>query len=84
MEKIAAAVRAGLEQRGWRVEALETDPLSARLIVTDDATGEECEVDVLKEALWRPPVKTEHGLALSLEDVVGTKWSPLEVIRGLT
>ncbi|MFF7443490.1 nucleotidyl transferase AbiEii/AbiGii toxin family protein [Streptomyces sp. NPDC008122] len=73
MEKIAAAVRAGLEQRGWQVRALETDPLSARLIVTDNATGEECEVDVLKEALWRPPVKTEHGLVLSLEDVVGTK-----------
>ncbi|MFE2555461.1 nucleotidyl transferase AbiEii/AbiGii toxin family protein [Streptomyces sp. NPDC059352] len=73
MEKIAAAVRAGLEQRGWQVRALEADPLSARLIVTDTSTGEECEVDVLKEALWRPPVKTQHGLVLSLEDVVGTK-----------
>ncbi|MFB7409141.1 nucleotidyl transferase AbiEii/AbiGii toxin family protein [Streptomyces sp. NPDC056202] len=73
MEKIAATVHAGLEQRGWQVRALETDPLSARLIVTDTSTGEECEVDVLKEALWRPPVKTRHGLVLSLEDVVGTK-----------
>ncbi|MEV4936467.1 nucleotidyl transferase AbiEii/AbiGii toxin family protein [Streptomyces zaomyceticus] len=73
MEKIAAAVRAGLEQRGWQVRALETDPLYARLIVTDTSNGEECEVDVLKEALWRPPVKTQHGLVLSLEDVVGTK-----------
>ncbi|MFD3331492.1 nucleotidyl transferase AbiEii/AbiGii toxin family protein [Streptomyces sp. NPDC058700] len=73
MEKIAAAVRAGLEQRGWQVRALETDPLSARLIVADTSTGEECEVDVLKEALWRPPVRTQHGLVLSLEDVVGTK-----------
>ncbi|MFD9607973.1 nucleotidyl transferase AbiEii/AbiGii toxin family protein [Streptomyces sp. NPDC059083] len=73
MEKIAAAVHAGLEQRGWQVRALETDPLAARLIVTDTSTGEECEVDVLKEALWRPPVETRHGLVLSLEDVVGTK-----------
>ncbi|WP_370419929.1 nucleotidyl transferase AbiEii/AbiGii toxin family protein [Streptomyces sp. QH1-20] len=72
MEKIAETVRAGLEERGWRVRTWETDPLSARLIVTD-TTGEECEVDVLKEALWRPPVRTEHGLVLSLEDVVGTK-----------
>lgn len=63
----------GLEQRGWRVRALETDPLSARLIVTDPASRGECEVDILKEALWRPPVHTEHGLVLSLEDVVGTK-----------
>lgn len=73
MEDIAAAVRNGLEQRGWRVRALETDPLSARLIVTDPASYEECEVDILKEALWRPPVHTKHGLVLSLQDVVGTK-----------
>lgn len=72
MEDIAA-VRAGLEQRGWQVSALEADPLSARLIVTDPVSSEECEVDILKEALWRPPVHTEHGLVLSLEDVVGTK-----------
>ncbi|MEU4178341.1 nucleotidyl transferase AbiEii/AbiGii toxin family protein [Streptomyces sp. NPDC026589] len=73
MENIAAAVRAGLQQHGWQVRALETDPLSARLIVTDPVSREECEVDILKEALWRPPVQTEHGLVLSLEDVVGTK-----------
>ncbi|MFG3253843.1 nucleotidyl transferase AbiEii/AbiGii toxin family protein [Streptomyces sp. NPDC048172] len=73
MEDIASVVRSGLEQRGWRVRALETDPLSARLIVTDPTSHEECEVDILKEALWRPPVRTEHGLVLSLQDVVGTK-----------
>ncbi|WP_405596929.1 nucleotidyl transferase AbiEii/AbiGii toxin family protein [Streptomyces sp. NBC_01410] len=73
METIAATVRAGLEERGWLVRALETDPLSSRLIVSDPDSGEECEVDVLKEVLWRPPVQTEYGLVLSLEDVVGTK-----------
>lgn len=73
MEDIAAAVRTGLEGRGWSVRSLEADPLSARLIVTDSSSGEECEVDILKEAFWRPPVTTEFGLALSLDDVVGTK-----------
>ncbi|MEV6394050.1 nucleotidyl transferase AbiEii/AbiGii toxin family protein [Streptomyces sp. NPDC051907] len=73
MESITTTVRSGLEERGWQVRALETDPLSARLIVTDPSSGEECEVDILKEALWRPPVQTEHGLVLALEDVVGTK-----------
>jgi len=73
MESIASTVRAGLEERGWQVRALEADPLAARLIVTDPADGEECEVDILKEALWRPPVQTPHGLVLSLDDVVGTK-----------
>lgn len=58
-------VRTGLEQHGWHVRALETDRLSARLIVTDPISREECEVDILKEALWRPPVHTEHGLVLS-------------------
>ncbi|MFI6037467.1 nucleotidyl transferase AbiEii/AbiGii toxin family protein [Streptomyces sp. NPDC051315] len=73
MEDIAATVRAGLEARGWLVRSSGTDPLSARLFVTDPATREECEVNVVKEVLWRPPVPTELGLALSLEDVVGTK-----------
>ncbi|MEU6194118.1 nucleotidyl transferase AbiEii/AbiGii toxin family protein [Streptomyces sp. NPDC047061] len=73
MEGIADTVAAGLRERGWDVRTLETDPLSARLMVTDAASGEECEVDVLKEALWRPLVQTELGLTLSLEDVVGTK-----------
>ncbi|MFJ8946351.1 nucleotidyl transferase AbiEii/AbiGii toxin family protein [Streptomyces sp. NPDC102395] len=74
MEDIAGVLRAGLEERGWLVpRAPETDPLSARLVVVEPVTGEECQVDVLKEVLWRPPVPTDLGLALSLEDVVGTK-----------
>ncbi|GAA3798487.1 hypothetical protein GCM10022403_035340 [Streptomyces coacervatus] len=82
MEQIAAAVRAGLAERGWQVRALETDPLCAQLIVTDPDSGDDYEVDVLKEVLWRPPVQTEYGLTLSLEDVVGTGVRAL-VDRGL-
>ncbi|MGW1158816.1 nucleotidyl transferase AbiEii/AbiGii toxin family protein [Streptomyces sp. NPDC002513] len=73
MEDIAAAVRAGLAERGWLVRSLEADPLSARLVVADPAGGEKTELNVLKEVLWRPPVFTKLGLALSLEDTVGTK-----------
>ncbi|GGY42960.1 nucleotidyl transferase AbiEii/AbiGii toxin family protein [Streptomyces omiyaensis] len=73
MPEIAAHLRAALEAEGWRVRTLETDPLSARLIVTDPATGEECEVDVLKEVLCGPPERRDFGLLLSLRDVVGTK-----------
>jgi hypothetical protein len=36
------------------VHALETAPLSARFTVSDPATGQECEVDILKEIFWRP------------------------------
>ncbi|MGW3518413.1 nucleotidyl transferase AbiEii/AbiGii toxin family protein [Streptomyces hydrogenans] len=73
MPEIAAHLRTALEEGGWRVRTLEADPLSARLIVTDPATGEECEVDVLKEVLCGPPERREFGLLLSLRDVVGTK-----------
>nr|WP_240646891.1 hypothetical protein [Streptomyces globisporus] len=53
--------RAGPEQHGWQGSALETDPLSARLIVTDPVSHEKCGVDILKEALRRPSVHTDHG-----------------------
>ncbi|SCD52644.1 Nucleotidyl transferase AbiEii toxin, Type IV TA system [Streptomyces sp. SolWspMP-sol7th] len=73
MEEIVATVRAELERRGWAVRARDADPLSARLLVVDPASNEQCEVDILKEVLWGPLAHTEYGLVLSLQDVVGTK-----------
>ncbi|WP_030236686.1 MULTISPECIES: hypothetical protein [unclassified Streptomyces] len=73
MEAIAGAVRTGLVGRGWLVRALETGPLAAQVHVTDATTGDEYEVGVRKEVLWRPPVRTELGPALSLDDLVGTR-----------
>ncbi|MEU8486803.1 nucleotidyl transferase AbiEii/AbiGii toxin family protein [Streptomyces sp. NPDC048641] len=73
MAEIAATLCAGLESRGWQVQALETAPLSARFTVTDPRTGQECEVDILKEIFWRPVVKSPYGPVLAEEDVIGTK-----------
>ncbi|MEU6443051.1 nucleotidyl transferase AbiEii/AbiGii toxin family protein [Streptomyces sp. NPDC047046] len=73
MEEIVATVRTELEHRGWTVRTRDADPLSARLLVADPASGEQCEVDILKEVLWAPLAHTAHGLTLSLQDVVGTK-----------
>ena len=73
MAEIIRTVGDGLVQRGWAVRQIETDPLSGRLVITDPATGEECEVDILKEAFWAPPTTTEYGPVLSLDDVIGTK-----------
>ncbi|WP_461084821.1 nucleotidyl transferase AbiEii/AbiGii toxin family protein [Streptomyces deserti] len=73
MADIVVTVRTGLEARGWVVRVAEVLPLSARLAVTDPVSGEECEAGVHKEVLWRPPVDTEFGPALSLEDLVGTR-----------
>ncbi|CAM5742106.1 hypothetical protein [Streptomyces afghaniensis 772] [Streptomyces afghaniensis] len=73
MDGIAGTVRTGLVARGWLVQTLESDPLSAQFLVTDAATGEEYGVGIRKEVLWRPPVTTGLGPALSLDDLVGTR-----------
>ncbi|MFE0251435.1 nucleotidyl transferase AbiEii/AbiGii toxin family protein [Streptomyces sp. NPDC059010] len=78
MDRIAAVVGQGLTDLGWRVRPLETDPLSARLLVTDEEGTAETTLDLLKETLWHPPVMTDLGPALSLEDLIGTK------VRALT
>ncbi|MFJ2021905.1 nucleotidyl transferase AbiEii/AbiGii toxin family protein [Streptomyces nodosus] len=73
MDEIVASLTAGLAARGWRTTHVQTDPLSGRFLVTELDTGEECEVDVLKEAFWAPPAQTPYGPVLSLDDVIGTK-----------
>ncbi len=67
MDEIVAALTAGLAARGWRTTHVQTDPLSGRFLVTDPDTGEECEVDVLKEAFWAPPAQAPYGPVLSLD-----------------
>lgn len=73
MANIAATLRVGLEARGWEVQALETAPLSARFTVSDPATGQECEADILKEIFWRPVAQSLYRPVLAEEDVIGTK-----------
>ncbi|NUP24643.1 MAG: nucleotidyl transferase AbiEii/AbiGii toxin family protein [Streptomyces sp.] len=73
MANIAAALRSGLQARGWQVQSLETAPLSARFTVRDPDTGQEVEVDILKEIFWRPVADSEYGPVLAEEDVIGTK-----------
>ena len=70
---IGSNLVAGLEARGWKVHTLETAPLSARFTVSDPATGQECEVDILKEIFWRPVAQSPYGPVLAEEDVIGTK-----------
>ncbi|SNX88183.1 nucleotidyltransferase AbiEii toxin of type IV toxin-antitoxin system [Streptomyces sp. TLI_55] len=73
MADIAAALRSGLQERGWQVQSLETAPLSARFAVRDPDTGQEVEVDILKEIFWRPVADSPYGPVLAEEDVIGTK-----------
>lgn len=73
MAEITRTLTTGLTERGWQVREIGVDPLSGRLVVTDPASGQECEVDILKEAFWRPPTTTAYGPVLALDDVIGTK-----------
>lgn len=41
--------------------------------MTDPATGQECEVDILKEVFWRAIAQSPYGPVLAEEDVIGTK-----------
>lgn len=73
MDAIAATLASGLTSRGWQVQGMGIDPLSARFMVTDPQTGEACEVDVVREVFNRPPGDTPWGPVLGLDDVIGTK-----------
>jgi hypothetical protein len=73
MDAIVATVASGLTSRGWQVQVLGVDPLSARFMVTDPKVGEACEVDILREVFNRPPKDTPWGPVLDLDDVIGTK-----------
>ncbi|MFF1300793.1 MULTISPECIES: nucleotidyl transferase AbiEii/AbiGii toxin family protein [unclassified Streptomyces] len=73
MSAIADDLVRGLAELGWQVSIISVDYLAARLMATSTDTGEQCEVDVLKENLWARPALTPYGPVLALEDVIGTK-----------
>jgi predicted nucleotidyltransferase component of viral defense system len=82
MEDIAADIASGLTARGWDIRVIAVDPRSARMMATDPATGEQCELDILREVFSQPPAITPYGPVLALYDVIGTKVRALEG-RGL-
>jgi hypothetical protein len=73
MEDITATVVAGLTGRGWEMSIIGVDPRSARMMATDPATGEQCELDILREVFSQIPETTPYGPVLALYDVIGTK-----------
>ncbi|MEW1699391.1 MULTISPECIES: nucleotidyl transferase AbiEii/AbiGii toxin family protein [unclassified Streptomyces] len=73
MTDIVTSLETGLSSRGWTVRVIGVDALSARLMVTDPDTGEDCEVDVLKEHFWTSPAQSAYGPVLPFDAVIGTK-----------
>jgi hypothetical protein len=65
MASLADHLIAGLTERGWQVRPIGVDPISARFMVTDPGTGEDCEVDILKEGFNHPPEATPYGPVLA-------------------
>jgi hypothetical protein len=43
------------------------------MTAADPDTGEQCELDILREIFSRPPAVTPYGPVLALYDVIGTK-----------
>lgn len=73
MSQIIEHLTYSLSERGWHITIIDVAPLKARFLATDPATGSACEVDLLKEVLWRPPVLLDVGSVLDLDDLIGTK-----------
>ncbi|MFE2533659.1 nucleotidyl transferase AbiEii/AbiGii toxin family protein [Streptomyces sp. NPDC059371] len=73
MREIVDQLARSLSGQGWRITVIDVAPLKARFLATDSATGAACEVDLLKEVLWRPPVVMDIGPVLDLDDLIGTK-----------
>jgi predicted nucleotidyltransferase component of viral defense system len=73
METIVEAVVVGLTGRGWSVEVIGVDPHGARMMATAPTSGEQCELDILRESFSHPPETTPYGPVLALDDVIGTK-----------
>jgi len=73
MEVIAGRLIEGLTDRGWQVQVIGIEPVSARFMVADPDLSQDCEVDILKEGFTKPPVDTPYGPVLAFDDVIGTK-----------
>jgi hypothetical protein len=62
----------GLTGRGWRVEVIGVDPHGARMMATDQDSGEQCELDILREIFSRPPETTPYGPVLAYREISWT------------
>lgn len=54
MADIATTLRVGLEARGWKVQALETTPLSARFTMTNFMLPPGCNCQIWR--VWSNPL----------------------------
>ncbi|GLW04968.1 hypothetical protein Misp01_00980 [Microtetraspora sp. NBRC 13810] len=73
LPEVASDVAAEFRRLGFTVALLETTPRQGRLVVTDEVTGQACEIDLLREALQDQPMLMELCPVIGLDDAVGMK-----------
>lgn len=73
LPEIADALVTAFRTLDFETETIEATPRMARLMVSDAATRQSCELDLLKEALQRPPVLLDLIPVVGLDDAVGMK-----------
>jgi predicted nucleotidyltransferase component of viral defense system len=91
LPEIAKQVQRAFQRAGYRVQSVEASPRYARLVLRLPGSGDEIEVDLLKEALeprWVTVQITDavSVRAVSFEDTVGLKaraWHDRFVIRDI-
>ncbi|MEW9533007.1 hypothetical protein [Microbispora sp. NPDC049125] len=73
LPEVAAAVADAFRARSLAAEVCEAGPRIARVVVTDEITGQSCEVNLLREALRDRPAEIGPCAVAGLDDVVGLK-----------
>lgn len=73
LPEIATAVATTYRTLGFEVTMIEATPRMARLTIADPVAQQECEMDLLKEALQQRPVLLDLIPVVALDDAVGLK-----------
>lgn len=73
LPEIADALTTAFRTLDFETETIEATPRMARLTITDPFAHQSCELDLLKEALQRPPVMLDLIPVVDLDDAVGMK-----------
>lgn len=73
LAEVAAAVTGAFRVAGAAVEVVESGPRGCRLTVTDEVTGQSCEVKLRRELLVDRPAFVEPCPAVGLDDAIGFK-----------
>ncbi|ETK33947.1 hypothetical protein GCM10009530_17870 [Microbispora corallina] len=73
LPEVAAAVAGAYEGRGLTAEVCETAPRAARVVVTDEISGQAGEVTLLREPLRDRPADLGPCRVAGLDDAVGLK-----------